>query len=243
MNKTKIEWCDYTWNPATGCLHGCSYCYAKRNTEEHGGNFNPLFHESRLIQPKGVKKPQNVFVGSMTDLFGNWFSDEQINKVFNACNEAPQHRYLFLTKNPNRYAQLYESGILPEQHWYGITLDHAPDEEDDESEWNIYPPIKHGFVSIEPLTENIVNRHFPIADWYIIGAESGNRKWKVTPKRKWIEAIIEICRENNKPVFLKNNLASIWKQPLIQEYPWKKEESKDEIHSTDKVCIQRNLFS
>lgn len=30
MNKSKIEWCDYTWNPVTGCLHGCDYCYAKR---------------------------------------------------------------------------------------------------------------------------------------------------------------------------------------------------------------------
>ncbi len=30
MNRTKIEWCDYTWNPVTGCYHGCEYCYARR---------------------------------------------------------------------------------------------------------------------------------------------------------------------------------------------------------------------
>ena len=29
MNKTKIDWCDSTWNPVTGCLHGCEYCYAR----------------------------------------------------------------------------------------------------------------------------------------------------------------------------------------------------------------------
>ncbi len=28
MNKTKIEWCDISWNVVTGCLHGCKYCYA-----------------------------------------------------------------------------------------------------------------------------------------------------------------------------------------------------------------------
>ncbi|MDA8170671.1 MAG: DUF5131 family protein [Nitrospiraceae bacterium] len=29
MNKTSIEWCDYSWNPITGCLHSCRdiYCY------------------------------------------------------------------------------------------------------------------------------------------------------------------------------------------------------------------------
>jgi hypothetical protein len=41
MNKSKIEWCDRTWNPVTGCLHGCQYCYAERIakrfcTNEHG---------------------------------------------------------------------------------------------------------------------------------------------------------------------------------------------------------------
>lgn len=30
MNRSKIEWCDYTWNPVTGCLHGCPYCYAEK---------------------------------------------------------------------------------------------------------------------------------------------------------------------------------------------------------------------
>lgn len=33
MNKTKIEWCDSTWNPVTGCLHNCEYCYARKIAE------------------------------------------------------------------------------------------------------------------------------------------------------------------------------------------------------------------
>ncbi len=36
MNKTKIEWCDSTWNPVTGCLHGCEYCYAQKIANRFG---------------------------------------------------------------------------------------------------------------------------------------------------------------------------------------------------------------
>lgn len=35
--KTKIDWCDSTWNPVTGCLHGCEYCYARRIAERFSG--------------------------------------------------------------------------------------------------------------------------------------------------------------------------------------------------------------
>lgn len=37
MNKTKIEWCDSTWNPVTGCLHGCEYCYVRRIVQRFSG--------------------------------------------------------------------------------------------------------------------------------------------------------------------------------------------------------------
>jgi hypothetical protein len=56
--------------------------------------------------------------------------------------------------------------------------------------------------------------------WVIIGAETGSRKGRITPERKWIENIVNSCREHNVPVFLKNSLAEIWGGPLIQEYPW-----------------------
>src|ERR1700690_1697768 len=39
MNKTKIEWTDYTWNPVSGCKHNCrdTYCY---NTHKSTGILN-----------------------------------------------------------------------------------------------------------------------------------------------------------------------------------------------------------
>ena len=41
MQATKIEWCNSTWNPVTGCLQGCHYCYAKRIAERFGGCDHP----------------------------------------------------------------------------------------------------------------------------------------------------------------------------------------------------------
>lgn len=38
MNRSKIEWCDHTWNPITGCLHGCEYCYARTMTKRFSGD-------------------------------------------------------------------------------------------------------------------------------------------------------------------------------------------------------------
>lgn len=45
MNKTAIEWCDLTWNPVTGCLHGCPYCYARKVANRFGMDFAPKLDE------------------------------------------------------------------------------------------------------------------------------------------------------------------------------------------------------
>lgn len=168
MTKTKIEWCDTTWNPVTGCLQGCKYCYARgiakrfgrywsegalRHLGSDGGiheldiplnrhtsgknrcnpvhdvqapypyEFDPTLHRYLLDKPQKMKRPQTIFVGSMTDLFGAWVPDSWIKEVFEACNAAPQHRYLFLTKNPQRYVELDKKGLLPrgDSYWYGST--------------------------------------------------------------------------------------------------------------------------
>lgn len=157
MNKTKIEWCDSTWNPVTGCMHGCVYCYARQMANRFKGydkitlpdtsiskgqhvlevpaakrgkvapypfNFDPTFHRYHLDEPQKWKNPRTIFVCSMTDLFGDWVPDEWIEAVFEACGKAPQHRYLFLTKNPKRYIELADNGKLPQNKnmWYGISI-------------------------------------------------------------------------------------------------------------------------
>ena len=269
---TKIDWCDATWNPVTGCLHGCKYCYARRIAERfrpeyvsgmYGTNesevssrtnyelkepmrrcryesdgvkllyektaypfgFVPTFHRYRLEEPQRWKKPRTIFVCSMADLFGDWVPDEWIKEVFAACDAAPQHRFLFLTKNPSRYKEL--ENLLPlhrrppavAEMWFGHSYTGTGD----------YKPMQlhlaHSrFVSIEPLLHDLSEQDMMIVaatnDWIIIGAETGHRKGKVIPKKSWVDGIVYYAKRNNVPVFMKESLREIMGDDFRQEFPW-----------------------
>jgi len=252
MNQSKIEWCDRTWNPITGCLHDCPYCYARGIARRFGEKritgdcvpdmphikqvnngkcfeltepcktpypfgFSPTLHRYRLDEPQRIKKPQTIFVGSMADVFGEWVPDAWIEAVFEACAAAPQHRYLFLTKNPARYIELAEKGLLPDalNFWFGSTATTQAD-----MFW--WSNLHNSFVSIEPLLGEFQLIDYPTkkVDWVIIGAETGNRRDKIVPERAWVENIVTACREVGIPVFMKSNLADVWGEPLVQEFPW-----------------------
>lgn len=243
MKKTKIDWCDSTWNPVTGCLHNCEYCYARTIANRFGFHasephinervllempisagrkvpylfdFQPTFHQYRLNEYLN-KKGRNIFVCSMADLFGNWVPDLWLEAVFKACDNASQHNYLFLTKNVSRYT---EYGVpISENMWYGTSIT----KEKEMSLFNLLPAGCNTFVSIEPILEDLKaeehNIMFQQVDWFIIGAETGRNTNKVVPKRKWIEDIVRECQIHGKPVFMKSSLAEVWGGPLIQEFP------------------------
>ncbi len=132
MNKTKIEWCDYTWNPVTGCLHGCEYCYARKIDKRFGdGIFQPIFHPERLQEPLKVKKPSRIFVGSVSDLFGNWDwnisrgnghqfkRDYVVEQILTLATRCPQHTIIFLTKNPKGM----QGFDFPNNCWCGTSVE------------------------------------------------------------------------------------------------------------------------
>lgn len=251
MDKTKIDWCDSTWNPVTGCLHKCEYCYARQIAKRFTGGgekwtdeklfvlderfysdneadkacpypygFMPTLHRYRLDEYQG-KKGRNIFVCSMADLFGDWVPAEWIEEVFAACRKAPQHNYLFLTKN---YKQA--SKFRFEKNWW-IGRTHTSDNdtplcEGDPWSTNITERANQ-FLSIEPLLGEVTDLPYYAHEygykWVIVGAETGRRKDKVIPRREWIERIVEDCKFRNVPVFMKSSLADIWGKDLIQEYP------------------------
>ena len=75
MNKTDIEWTDFTWNPVTGCLRGCPYCYARGTAKRFYSpeiGFAPHFWPERIGEPERRRKPGKIFVTSVGDLFGDW---------------------------------------------------------------------------------------------------------------------------------------------------------------------------
>jgi protein gp37 len=210
--KNVDQFCNDCTQPENG-LHEIRYKNSNGGAWKYG--FIPTLHSYRFNEPSYTKNPQNVFVCSMADLFGEWVPEEWIRQVFEACAKAPQHRYLFLTKNPKRYEQFIDKP-MPDNMWFGFSQT--------KNEYIGFDthPSWHTFVSIEPLLERFrLGKIDPQGiDWVIIGAESGNRKGKVIPERAWIEDIVTDCRNAGIPVFLKDSLAEIWGEPLIQEYPW-----------------------
>ena len=178
-------------------------------------DFVPTFHRYRLDQPERKKRPQNIFVCSMADLFGEWVPTRWIVEVLDACMAAPQHNYLFLTKNPERYVQLDEMALLPRRHnfWYGTTATKEGDP-------YFFSSFHNTFVSVEPM----MGPMWPgsdglLVDWVIVGAETGPRADKVVPERAWVEELLKDCREEGVPFFMKGNLAGVWGEELIQELP------------------------
>ena len=265
MNKSPIEWCDMTWNPITGCLHDCTYCYARGIAKRFDGKtqpsidyfetygkeplyelyekvyritkkgkvvvdtfpwgFFPTFHHYRINAPQEFKTPQNVFVGSDADIFGEWVSDKWLQAIFKACENAPQHRYLFLTKNAKRYDCLSYMLSENKKHgnwWFGVTATNQESFDEQADGLDFYAQPCNAFLSLEPLHERIeldgLGKPHGIR-WVIVGAETC-RKPSVVPKREWVADIVAACETENVPVFLKNNLADIWGEPLIQQFPW-----------------------
>lgn len=180
--------------------------------EPYPFGFVPTFHRYRLDEYQN-KKGRNIFVCSMADLFGDWVPDAWIEEVFNACEKAPQHNYLFLTKNPERYVELINNTDFfvktKGNMWFGYSYTGK----ESKQWWN---PDYNIFASVEPILEPI---NIPRCKWIIVGAETGRRKDKVIPKREWIEDIVYECRKADIPLYMKSSLAEIWGEPLIQEFP------------------------
>ena len=181
--------------------------------------FEPTLHRYKLVEPQQREKPQTIFVCSMADLFGAWVPNEWIEAVFEACEQAPQHRYLFLTKNPQRYGELAKAGKLPKRGnmWYGSTLDSM------NARRYSGRFTDNTFVSIEPLTEkmDVGLGSFGRDRFVIIGAETGNRKGKVVPKKEWVDIICEAADLTHAAVFMKDSLLPIMGEAnMRRELPW-----------------------
>lgn len=273
--KTKIDWCESTWNPVTGCLHGCEYCYARRIAERFGANqmpifadypvlhepvrctdtyaymrdagistgkiqpypfgFLPTFHRYKLDEPQHWKKPRNVFVCSMADLFGHWVPDEWIAEVLKACDAAPQHRYLFLTKAPSRYEKI--SSLMPS--WEEMYLEKSRPvmmfgaSATDDAMMAVAYKSNAEWVSVEPILEPIEPEWFISSsgsngdystfrrwEWVVIGAETGKSKHRTVPNKEWVEEIAQVCKKYGTPVFMKDSLRDLMKGSFRQEFPW-----------------------
>jgi protein gp37 len=131
-----IEWTDATWNPVTGCdkiSPGCKHCYAERMAKRLKAARNPNYKNGfkltlqphMLARPLEWRKPKNIFVNSMSDLFHDDVPLEYIQRVFAVMNEATWHQYQILTKRAERVHELSRHLKWAPHIWMGVSVENA----------------------------------------------------------------------------------------------------------------------
>lgn len=207
---TSIEWTDSTWNPVTGCTKisaGCMNCYAERmamrlkamGQDNYRNGFEVTLHEKSLELPLRWRKPQNIFVNSMSDLFHEDVPVEFILRVFDVMRRADWHRFQILTKRSERMLEL--DPILPwaDNIWMGVTV------ERDDCRYRIHDLRRTGaaikFLSLEPLLGPLHNLDLSGIDWAIVGGESGIGARPVQPE--WVRDLRDQCLAAGVPFFFK----------------------------------------
>ena len=191
MNKTRIDYADYTINPIKGiCRHACWYCYARRMYKRFKWNEEVRLDLGALRGIEKIKEPSRIFICSTHDLFGNWIPDKWIFDIITALHKYPQHTFLLLTKNPARYNDF----TFRDNFWLGQTVV-------DKGDYKTVNNKNIKFISFEPLLNNdIGNYRFP-AGWYIIGGLTP----KPTHSHEAIDRILHQADYFGIPVFIKNN--------------------------------------
>lgn len=216
-----ISWAKWSWNPVTGCLHGCDYCYARAITtrwpDAYPAGFTPLFHEERLDAPANTAVPaahadeeewKRVFVCSMADLYGRWVPDEWIARVHESMLASPEWQYILLTKFPARYVGL----DMPPGAWVGTSVDEQKRVRIAENAFReIDGAVK--WLSLEPLKEPLEFTDLSVFDWVVIGAQTETRQPDgpvpaFAPPFEWVARIVAQAREAGCRVHLKPNLVN-----------------------------------
>ena len=210
MATSKIEWTGTTWNPITGCTKysdGCTNCYAEKmanrlknmGLKKYENSFNLTLHYENIEDPLFMKKPQTIFVCSMSDIFHKDVPDEFILKLFEVMNKAHWHTFQVLTKRAERIKELNDSITWTKNIWLGTTV------ESQKVTHRINYLRESGayikFLSIEPLLTPINNLNLKNIDWVIVGGESGAKARHML--KEWVVDIKNQCNTQDVPFFFK----------------------------------------
>ena len=207
---SSIEWTESTWNLVTGCTKistGCLNCYAEKMAKRlhamrqpnYANGFKVTLHPEMLEMPLLWKKPQTIFVNSMSDLFHEDIPDEFIHNVFNVMAKAHWHRFQVLTKRAERLKELSNKLPWNDNIWMGVTVETSDYKFRIDRLRNTGANIK--FLSIEPLLGTLGKLNLENIDWVIAGGESGPFSRPVSPE--WIREIRNQCVKTGIPFFFK----------------------------------------
>jgi protein gp37 len=210
MNKTSIEFADFTWNPITGCRNGCDYCWAKKFNDRYkmqNDFYTPEFHEKRLLEkiPKLPKERNEIaslispykpliFAVDMGDIFSKGVLIEWQMKVFDYAALHQEAIFIFLTKRPAEY--LGWAGEISHNVIVGTSLDYAHNNKRVTAIYNMGREGYKTFVIIEPLMSRMDYVDFSGIDFVIVGALTGR---KYNPDPAWHKSI------NHPVIYYKKN--------------------------------------
>ncbi len=220
----KIEWTEISWNPITGCTKvsaGCKNCYAETIAQRFWGNrkFSDIrFHEERLEIPLKRKKATMFFVNSMSDLFHQRVSKQEIFKILDVIDNSRKHIFQVLTKRPERmYAVMDLYGKHLPNLWLGVSVENKETYDKRVPLLCKVENVGVRWISFEPLLEEVSLDD--AVDWVVVGGESGKKKRTFNPD--WARKIRDDCKRLNIPFFMKqvDKIKSIPEDLFIREYP------------------------
>ena len=257
VEKTKIGWTDYSYNPFWGCTKcskACKYCYAEKMAIRTGQDFNKFRYTAEWTKPhpkpEKVKEPSMFFVNDISDTFHDHFPDCDIEKLFEQLKSYPQHIFQVLTKRSDRMAKMKLD--WSENIWAGVTVEHSDYKHRIDDLRKV--PAKVRFVSFEPLLNDIGDLDLTGIDWVIIGGLSGASKKDIAELgltqekfEEWVRNIIRQAKAAGCAIFYKQGFGWIpEKEPSIDgvkylEFPsgWtihpKEIETVEESETVEKV--------
>jgi len=193
-------WVTHTWNVIKGrCPHDCVYCYMKRFPQK------PFRFDEKEFRTN-LGSGNTIFVGSSCDMWAEEVSTGWIMKILEHCKKYPDNTYLFQSKNPARFYQLYD--ILPKKVILGTTLETNRDT----TNISKAPPISYRsfymwyisnfrhvdtMISIEPIMDFDLGLFVEMIDkirpkFVSIGADSKGHNLPEPPAWKVEQLIIEL---------------------------------------------------
>jgi len=194
----------------TGCTKvspGCMHCYAERmalrlqamGQPKYANGFELTLHEHMLEQPLSWKKPQMIFVNSMSDLFHEDAPLEFIHRAFDVMRRASWHTFQVLTKRSKRLLELDPELDWPANVWMGVSVENQGYTFRIEDLRQTDARVK--FLSLEPLLGPLAALDLREIDWVIVGGESGPGARPMA--EEWVIDIRDQCLVARVPFFFK----------------------------------------
>jgi protein gp37 len=179
----------------------------KMGQRNYVNGFSITVHEAALELPLRWKRPQTIFVNSMSDMFHQRVPTDFIVRAFDVMHRAYWHRFQVLTKRADRLAALSSELDWAKNIWMGVSVESEPFMHRIDRLRNTDAAIK--FLSLEPLLGPLDHLELEEIDWVIVGGESGPGARPMNIN--WVTSIRDQCIDAGVPFFFKQ-WGGVWKK-------------------------------